>query len=193
MSSVHPIHRAARVIGAIVLCMGIGSCTRHEAPKQAADWAAGGGLKKASAPVDEPTKDLPPDFSKTMPIYPGAKTESVRRPKGAMREIFFSTDAQMDQLIAFYKSALIKGGYEVTASLKMAARKTWSCDFHKRDQQASVMLFPMDEDKSRMTIDLIYEMPSAEVQLVDPTREDFDVVGPGEIAQHNAEQAKKKD
>ena len=159
---------------------GLAGCERHRP-------AAGQNAAAAKARVDtnpeEPGKSLPADFQKTMPIFPGAEIASVRKPKGAMREIFFASDGQLDPMIAFYKDTLLKNGYEITATLKMAARKTWSCDFHKGGQQASVMLFPSDKDKSRMTIDLIYEIPTKAVMAADPLQENFDVVGPGEVAQ----------
>jgi hypothetical protein len=44
------------------------------------------------------------------------------------------------------------------------------------------MLFPSDTDKSRMTIDLIYELPAHLDESMMEPREDFDVKGPGEIA-----------
>ncbi len=133
--------------------------------------------------VDEPTKALPPDLYKNMPQYPDAVVEHVRKPKGAMREILYSSGAQLNQLVPFYKEQLKKRNFHITSSLIMPARKTWSCDFTTNGQPASIMLFPSDQDKSRMTIDLIYEMPAKiDESLLEP-KEDFDVVGPGEIAQ----------
>ena len=65
----------------------------------------------------------------------------------------------------------------------MPARKTWSCDFHYNGRPGSIMLYPSDQDKSKMTIDLIYELPAhLDASLIEP-KEDFDVEGPGEIAQ----------
>jgi hypothetical protein len=65
----------------------------------------------------------------------------------------------------------------------MPARNTWSCDFHKNGRPGSVMLYPSDSGKGKMTIDLIYEMPAK----IDPSmieeQETFDVIGPGPIAQ----------
>lgn len=133
--------------------------------------------------TDEASKELPPDLYKTMPIYPGAKVEHVRKPKGAMREIVFSTDAQLNPLVAFYKEELKKANFHITSTLIMPARKTWSCDFHIEGRPGSITMFPSDDDKSRMTIDLIYELPAhIDTSLLEP-KEDFDVVGPGEIAQ----------
>jgi len=132
---------------------------------------------------DEPTKELPPDLYKTMPMYPGAVVEHVRKPKGAMREILFSAHGEMPQMVGYYKDALKKGEFHITSSLIMPARKTWSCDFHYRGRPGSIMLFPSDQDKSKMTIDLIYELPAhMDESLMEP-QEDFDVIGPGEIAQ----------
>jgi hypothetical protein len=154
--------------------------------------ACRGGHGVQSAPVtpkaavnagpDEASSALPPDMDHSL-VFPGANVDHVRRPKGAMREVLFSTEAPLDRLIEFYKDGLQKAGYDVTATLRMAARKTWSCDFHKGGQQASIMLFPDDKDKSRMTIDLIYEMPSRTNQGPTEPEETFDVVGPGEVAQ----------
>src|SRR5271165_6567069 len=135
---------------------------------------------KAQSPY-ESSKALPADFSTTLPVYPGARVDRVRKPKGAMREIFFTADGKLDPMIEYYKTGLDKGGYEITATLKMAARKTWSCDFHKGGQQASVMIFPSDKNQTLMTIDLIYEIPSTATAAADPSVEDFDVIGPGEI------------
>ena len=132
---------------------------------------------------DEPTKALPPDLYKTMPMYPGAVVEHVRKPKGAMREILFSAQGQMQQMVGYYTDELKKNDFHITSSLIMPARKTWSCDFHYKGRPGSIMLFPSDTDKSRMTIDLIYELPAhLDESLMEP-KEDFDVKGPGEIAQ----------
>jgi hypothetical protein len=131
---------------------------------------------------DEPSKALPPDLYKTMPMYPGAVVEHVRKPKGAMREILFSAQGQLPDMVAYYKDALKKSDFHITSSLIMPARKTWSCDFHNRGRPGSIMLFPSDTDKSRMTIDLIYELPAHLDESMMEPREDFDVKGPGEIA-----------
>jgi hypothetical protein len=135
--------------------------------------------KQAKLNPDESYTNLPPEFPKEMPNFPDAKVEKVRKPKGAMREIFFTTQGQYDQIIAFYKDALPKAGYDLTANLRMAARKTWSCDFHKGGQQCSVMIFPHEQDKSKLTIDLIYQMPSTVASLPTLPEEKFDVIGPG--------------
>lgn len=132
---------------------------------------------------DEPSNALPPDLYKSMPIYPGAKIEHVRKPKGAMREILFSADAQMPQMVAFYKDELKKNDFHIASSLIMPARRTWSCDFNYNGRQGTIMLFPSDQDKSKMTIDVLYELPAhLDESLMEP-KEDFDVEGPGEMAQ----------
>jgi hypothetical protein len=132
---------------------------------------------------DEASKELPPDLYKKMPVYPGAKVEHVRKPKGAMREILFSTDAQYSPLIAYYKDELKKNDFHVTSTLAMPARRTWSCDFHIDGRPGSITMFPDDTDKARMTIDLIYELPANIDQSLLEPKEDFDAVGPGDIAQ----------
>ena len=136
----------------------------------------------STAVPDEPTKAIPADLYKTMPMYPGAVVEHVRKPKGAMREIFWSAQGQMPQMAGFYKDELKKNDFHITSSLTMAARKTWSCDFHYNGRPGSIMLYPSDEDKSRMTIDLIYELPAKVDESQMEPKEDFDVIGPGEIA-----------
>ena len=136
-----------------------------------------------TGPTDEPGNKLPTDLYPSMPIYPGAKVEHVRKPKGAMREIMFSSDAQMQQMVAYYKDELKKNDFHITSSLIMPARKTWSCDFHYNGRPGSIMLYPSDQDKAKMTIDLIYELPAhMDESLMEP-KEDFDIEGPGEIAQ----------
>jgi hypothetical protein len=133
--------------------------------------------------TDEASKELPPDLYKKMPVYPGAKVEHVRKPRGAMREIVFSTDAQLNPLVAYYKDELKKNDFHITSTLIMPARKTWSCDFHIEGRPGSITMFPSDNDKSRMTIDLIYELPAnIDTSLLEP-KEDFDAIGPGDVAQ----------
>jgi hypothetical protein len=140
-------------------------------------------VPQMTGPTDEPSKALPPDLYKEMPLYPGAEVEHVRKPKGAMREIMFSSSAQMQQMVAYYKDALKKGDFHITSSLIMPARKTWSCDFNYNGRPGSIMLYPSDQDKSKMTIDLIYELPAhLDESLMEP-KEEWDVVGPGEVAQ----------
>jgi hypothetical protein len=137
--------------------------------------------------VDEPSKVLPADLYKTMPVYPGAVVEHVRKPKGAMREILFSSDGTLAPMVSYYKEELKKNQFHITSSLIMPARKTWSCDFSINGRPGSVMLFPSDQDKSRMTIDLIYELPAhVDESLMEP-KEDFDIVGPGEVSQAQAD------
>ena len=128
---------------------------------------------------DEPSKALPPDLYKTMPMYPGAVVEHVRKPKGAMREILFSAQGDLPTMVAYYKGELKKNDFHITSSLIMPARKTWSCDFHKDGRPGSVMLYPDDKDKSITVVDLIYEMPSKSDQSLQEPKEDFDVIGPG--------------
>ena len=140
-------------------------------------------VQAASGPTDEPSKALPPDLYKAMPIYPGAVVEHVRKPKGAMREILLSSDAQMQQMVGYYKEQLKKGDFHVTSSLIMPARKTWSCDFNYDGRPGSILLYPSDQDKSKMTIDMIYELPAHVDESMMEPREDFDVEGPGEMAQ----------
>ena len=140
-------------------------------------------VQTATGPTDEASKELPKDLYPSMPVYPGAKVEHVRKPKGAMREIMFSSDAQMQQMVVYYKDQLKKNDFHITSSLIMPARKTWSCDFHYNGRPGSIMLYPSDQDKTKMTIDLIYELPAhVDESLMEP-REDFDIEGPGEMAQ----------
>jgi hypothetical protein len=140
-------------------------------------------MPTVSGPTDEPNQELPKDLFPSMPIYPGAKIDHVRKPKGAMREIMFTSDAQMQQMAAYYKEELKKNDFHITSSLIMPARKTWSCDFHYNGRPGSIMLYPDDQDKTKMTIDLIYELPAKiDPSLIEPT-ENFDIEGPGEMAQ----------
>lgn len=137
----------------------------------------------ATGPTDEATKELPKDLYPSMPMYPGATVDHVRKPKGAMREILFSSNGQMPEMVAYYKDGLKKADFHVTSSLIMPARKTWSCDFNYDGRPGSIMLYPSDQDKSKMTIDLIYELPAhLDPSMMEP-KEEFDVEGPGEIAQ----------
>ena len=57
---------------------------------------------------DEPTKSIPPDLFKELPIYPGATVEHVHKPKGAMREIAFSTPAQLNEVVEFFKTHKVR-------------------------------------------------------------------------------------
>ena len=131
--------------------------------------------------LDEPTKDLPPDLFKEMPIFPGATIEHVRKPTRTMREILFSTEAELSPIVAYYKEQLKKNNFLITSAVIMPARKVWSCGFDKDGRPGSIMLFPSEQDKSRMTIALMYELPVNQNDLFFEPKEDFDVVGPGEI------------
>jgi hypothetical protein len=169
--------RAALAAGSIAMLAMLAACKTQPAEIQAPPP-----VQSTMRAPDEPSKALPPDLYKTMPMYPGAVVEHVRKPKGAMREILFSAQGELPAMVAYYKDELKKNDFHITSSLIMPARKTWSCDFHNRGRPGSIMLFPSDTDKSRMTIDLIYELPAhIDESLMEP-KEDFDVKGPGEIA-----------
>jgi len=130
--------------------------------------------------VDEPTKDLPPDLYKEMPIFPGATIEHVRKPTRSMREILFSTDAELSPIVAYYKEQLKEKNFHVTSALIMPARKAWSCAFDLHGRPGNIMLYPSEQNKSRMTIALMYELPTIRNDSLLEPKEDFDVVGPGE-------------
>ncbi|MHB8383934.1 MAG: hypothetical protein ACYDC3_16520 [Candidatus Binataceae bacterium] len=172
-----PAISLAALAAVFVLGATIG-CNKSPAPRASAP-----AVQPVALGPDEPTKALPPDMFKATPIYPGSTVEHVRRPKGEMREIVFLSDATMPALVAYFKDQLKKNGFYITSSLIMPARRTWSCDFHKQGRPGSLMVYPSDADKSKMTIDLIYEMPSkVDESLLEPL-ETFDVEGPGEVAQ----------
>jgi hypothetical protein len=175
----------------LALCLTVAfSLAACRTPKQAVETA--GPEQHVVKDTDEPTKAIPPDLYKSMPIYPGAEVIHVRKPKGAMREIFFQLKNApgLDQMVNFYKDGLKKGDFKITSSLIMRARKTWSCDFHKEGRPGSVMLYPDDHDKSTTVIDLIYEMPSKIDEAMLEPKEDFDVIGPGP-AGNNPSEVKK--
>jgi hypothetical protein len=157
-----------------------GQSETSPSPSSPGQTAISENQQSSKANQDEPSNALPREYPKTLPVFPGAQIEKVRKPKGSMREILFIAQAPFDQMIAFYKEQLIKNGYDITSALKIAVRKTWSCDFHRGGQQCSVMLFPNDADKSKMTIDLTYQMPSTVAVVPTLPQETFDVVGPGE-------------
>lgn len=131
--------------------------------------------------ADEASKKLPPDLYKEMPIYPGARIEHVRKPTRMMREILFSTDAELSAIVAYYKEQLKKNNFEVSSTVIVRARKTWSCSFEKSGRPGNIMLYPSEQDQSRMTIAVMYELPQKRNDLLFEPQEDFDVLGPGEI------------
>ena len=173
----------------VLILFSLASCQRHE--EQTQTLAA-----EANPPVgtnpDEASTAIPADFDRGMPLFPGATVEVVRKPKGSMREILMATDGSVDRVIDFYRSGLEKNGFAITSTLNVEARKTWSCDFHKGERQASVLLYPSDADKSHTTIDLMYEMPAPSNERLAPPDEKFDVVGPGEVAQQTQDQNEKR-
>lgn len=170
------------------LMFGLAACKGHDQSP-----AAMVPVKYAETSPDEPGKALPPDFDQALPVFPGAVVDHVRKPKGAMREILLETDKPIGDLIDFYRTNLRKNGFEVTSTLKLTARKTWSCDFHKGGEQSSILLFPSDHDNSHVTIDLMYEIPSRSNERPAEPEELFDIVGPGEVAQrNNPDQSEKR-
>jgi len=172
------ILRSLLIAAAIAFVCGSVTACKSEAPKQVA-----AAVPTPSKTTDEPSKAIPSDLFKTMPIYPGATVEHVRKPKGAMREIVFQTSGQLNEVVGFYKDELKKADFHITSSLIMPARRTWSCDFHKSGRPATIMLYPADDDKSKLVIDLIYEIPATVDPSMQEEEETFDVIGPGDVAQ----------
>lgn len=173
--------QGSKLIAAIFaggLALALAAC--HAKPVEAPAPAVPEGSR---VQTDESSKALPADLYAGMPVYPGAIVEHVHKPKGVMREIMFSSAAPFPDLLAYYKDGLAKGNFKVTSSLIMAARKTWSCDFHREGRPGTIMLYPSDADKSKTTIDLIYEIPQKSDEALFEPREDFDVIGPGDVAQ----------
>jgi hypothetical protein len=168
----------AATFGAALFFVIIAGCKSAPPPQQAAATP-----EQTDKNPDEPSKQIPSDLFKDLPIYPGATVEHVHKPKGAMREIVLSTSAQLNQVVQFYKEGLKNNEFHVTSSLIMPARKTWSCDFHKGGRPATILLYPDEHDKSKMVIDLIYEMPPKNEASMEEAEETFDVVGPGRVAQ----------
>jgi hypothetical protein len=170
---------SALMLSVSVLMAGaLGAC-RVSGPAKAAH--AGSAKKTASASPYETTNQIPSDLFKTMPIYPGSKVVHVRKPKGGMREIVFELNGApaLDKLVSFYKDGLKKNNFIITSSLMLRVRNTWSCDFHKQGRPGNIALYPTGKDKSKMTIDLIYEIPSKSEQAFLAPVEKFDVIGPG--------------
>lgn len=174
----HFPHYVLSACAVAFLLVALPSCKSAPPPQQTAAVP-----EDAHSNPDEASKSIPPDLFKEMPIYPGATVEHVHKPKGAMREIAFSTGAPLNEVVEFFKEGLKKNEFHVTSSLIMPARKTWSCDFHKNGRPATILLYPDDHDKSKMVIDLIYEMPPKVDPSMEEAEETFDVIGPGEVAQ----------
>jgi len=174
----HLLRYLAPIAVLAFLLVSLASCKSASIPQQSAGVPA-----PTRSNPDEPTKSIPSDLFKEMPIYPGATVEHVHKPKGAMREIVFSTPAPLNEVVEFFKDGLKKSDFHVTSSLIMPARKTWSCDFHKSGRPATILLYPDDHDKSKMVIDLIYEVPPKVDASMEEAEETFDVTGPGEVAQ----------
>jgi hypothetical protein len=172
--------RGACLAAALAAALILGSCKLHGGSASNEPSAP---IKKVALGPDEPSKAMPPDLFKDMPMYPGIETMHVRRPKGTMREILFQSDADFDKLVAFYKQQFADHGFNVTSSLIMRAVRKWSCDFNKHGRQGSITLYPSDRDKTRMTVDLIYELPSKANEAMLAPIEKFDVEGPGPVAQ----------
>lgn len=165
-------------LGAALILVTVSACKSPPPEQQAAATP-----EQTDKNPDEASKQIPSDLFKDLPIYPGATVEHVHKPKGAMREIVLSTSAQLNQVVEFYKEGLKNNNFHVTSSLIMPARKTWSCDFHKQGRPATILLYPDEHDKSKMVIDLIYEMPPKNEGSTEEAEETFDVNGPGEVAQ----------
>ena len=167
------------VILGVALLLTTTSACKSAAPQQQAEATP----QQTDKNPDEDSKEIPSDLFKDLPIYPGATVQHVHKPKGAMREIVLSTSGQLNQVVEFYKEGLKNNNFHVTSSLIMPARKTWSCDFHKSGRPATILLYPDEHDKSKMVIDLIYELPPKNEASMDEAEETFDVNGPGEVAQ----------
>lgn len=150
-------------------------------------------VKKVALGPNEPTNALPPDLFKNMPMFPGIKVVHVRRPKGHMREILFETDGDFDKLVSFYKQQLSANGFNITNSLIMRAVRKWSCDFSKKGRLGSFALYPSLHEKSKMVLDLIYELPSKANEAMMAPIEKFDVIGPGPVPEQAAGSVEKNE
>ena len=134
-------------------------------------------------PIDEPSKNLPPDLFRDMPVFPGAKVEHVRKPTHSMREILFSTDAQLDEVAAYYKEQLKKNNFQITSTLLVRAHHSWSCSFYTDGRPGDIRLYPSEQGKSRLAIALMYVLPDKPNDPYIEPKEVFDAVGPGEAMQ----------
>ncbi|HUO04271.1 MAG TPA: hypothetical protein VMU16_03640 [Candidatus Binataceae bacterium] len=141
-------------------------------------------VAKETSPY-EATNDLPADLFKPFPTYKDVTVQHVGRPRGVMREIWFISPAGTGfrELASYYQDELAKDGFRLSSPLMLAGRKTFSCQFIKDGRQGSVRIFPADTDKTRMSIDLMYEMPTQVDPRTVEVQEVFDVTGPGEVAQ----------
>jgi hypothetical protein len=147
-----------------------------------------------STPQREASNEIPRDMYKNMPMYPGAQVLYVNKPRGQMREIMFKVDKPppLENMIAFYKNGLDNNQFRITSTLTMRVRHTWSCDFQKDGRVGSLALYPDDHDKSAMDVNLIYEIPSTvDPAMLEPV-EDFDVIGPGKVADKGSKETVKK-
>jgi len=106
-------------------------------------------------------KELPKDLYPSMPVYPGAKVRARPQAKGAMREIMFSSDAQMQADGGLLQGPLKKKRlFTITSSLIMPARKQWSLRLPlQRAPRQHHALSEAIRIRRKMTIDLIYELP----------------------------------
>jgi hypothetical protein len=172
------------MLTALCVCAG---CQRN-VPQPAAQSADN--HSTVNVPHDEASTRLPPDFYKDMPIFPGSTVTHVLKPHGVMREIIFQSRSELQEMVAYYKEQLKKNGYSMMSSLIMPARRTWSSELVKDGHPVRLLLFPSDEDKTVMTIELNYEIPSTVDQALLEPREGFDVVGPGEIARKSVSPAR---
>jgi hypothetical protein len=97
-----------------------------------------------------------------------------------MREILFSTDAQLDEVVAYYKEQLRKNNFQITSTLLVPAHHSWSCSFYTDGRPGDLKLYSSEQDKSRIVIALMYVLPDDPNDMYVQPKEEFDAVGPGE-------------
>ena len=99
---------------------------------------------------------LPRKWDKRIPLPEGATVTEVKPPSGAAQTVEFSTPGDFDKMVAFYKEALPKAGFELGPEVKVPARKVYSINFTRAGVQDTLAIFPDKSDPSKLAMRIIY-------------------------------------
>ncbi len=99
---------------------------------------------------------LPSKWDKRIPLPEGSAVKEVKPPVGAAQTVEFSTLGDYDRMVAFYREALPKAGFQLGPEIKVPARKVYSLNFTRAGIQDTVAIFPDKADPSKLSMRITY-------------------------------------
>jgi len=99
---------------------------------------------------------LPHKWDKRIPLPEGTSVKEVKPPSGAAQTVEFSAPGGFDQIVAYYREALPKAGFQLGPEVKVPARKVYNLNFSRAGVQDTLTIFPDRSDSSRLSMRIVY-------------------------------------